>query len=162
MEADFNFHNKLIFGGLMLDAVRSNSLIPLEQYSEQQSTAEEGSFDKFLQGDISQQKRLAMSIMSTDVVNCYDGIHHAIMTLLFLCIGIRTGAVSAMLLSIQLMKFFLHKGGENQHGLLVVTSFGFFMVCAKEMEPLQQHGSLSAQFLSECINLLALDQKWDL
>jgi len=46
MEADFNFHNKLIFGRRMLDAARSNGIIPPEQYSEQQSTAEDGSFDK--------------------------------------------------------------------------------------------------------------------
>jgi len=54
MEADFNFHNKLVFGSRMLTAARTNGLIlPPEQYSEQQSTAEDVSFDKVLQGDIS-------------------------------------------------------------------------------------------------------------
>ena len=39
MEADFNFHNKLIFGKRMLQVARAEGLIPDEQYSEQQSTA---------------------------------------------------------------------------------------------------------------------------
>ena len=55
MEADFNFHNKLIFGRRMLDAARSYGIIPPEQYSEQQSTAKDGSFDKVLQGHILRQ-----------------------------------------------------------------------------------------------------------
>ena len=55
MEADFNFHNKLLFGSRMLDTARANVLIPAEQYSETQSTADDGSFDKVLQGDISHQ-----------------------------------------------------------------------------------------------------------
>ena len=53
MEADFNFHNKLIFRKRMLDQARSNGTIPAEQYSEKQSTSEDGSYDKILQSDIS-------------------------------------------------------------------------------------------------------------
>ena len=48
MEADFNFHNKLIFGKRMLDQARANGIIPPEQYSEQQTAAEDGSFNKIL------------------------------------------------------------------------------------------------------------------
>ena len=53
MEADFNFHNNFIFGKRMLELARSNNIIPGEQFSEQQSTAEDGSWDKILQADIS-------------------------------------------------------------------------------------------------------------
>ena len=53
MEADFNFHNKLIFGKRMVDAARAEGLIPAEQYATQQSTAEDGSFDKILESNIS-------------------------------------------------------------------------------------------------------------
>ena len=114
MEADFNFHNKLIFGSRMLDTARANGLIPAEQYSEKQSTADDGSFDKVLQGDISRQRRLPMSIISADAANCYDRVHHALMALLFLCIGVQVGSIAAMLSSIQLMKFFLRTGwGES-------------------------------------------------
>ena len=114
MEADFNMHNKLIFGKRMLDQARANGIIPGKQYSEQQSTAEDGSWDKILQSDISRQFRLAMGIISADAANCYDRINHVIMALLFLAIGVPTGAIAAMLMSIQLMKFYLRAGwGES-------------------------------------------------
>ena len=35
MEADFNFHNKLIFGKRTLDQAWANGIIPPEQYSQQ-------------------------------------------------------------------------------------------------------------------------------
>ena len=57
LDADFNFHNKLIFGSRMLDTARANGLIPAEQYSEKQATAEDGTFDKILQADISWQQQ---------------------------------------------------------------------------------------------------------
>jgi len=113
MEADFNFHNNLVLGSRMLAATRSNGLIPPEQNSEQQSTAEDGSFDKVLQGDISWQRRLPMSIILADAANCYDRIHHAIMTIIFFRIGMQTGAITAMLRPIQLMEFFLRTGWEE-------------------------------------------------
>ena len=87
MEADFNFHNRLIFGSHILDTARANCLIPAEQYSEKQSTVDDGSFDKILQGGISRQRRLPMPIISANAANCYDGVHHALMALLFLYIG---------------------------------------------------------------------------
>ena len=114
MEADFNFHNKLIFGKRMLDHARENGVIPPEQYSEKQTTAEDGTFDKILQADISRQQRQRMCIISADAANCYDRIHHAIMALMFLCLGVREGSTVAMLRSIQLMKFYLRTGwGES-------------------------------------------------
>ena len=89
-------------------------MIPSEQYSDKQNTAEDGSFDKILQGDISRQKCMSMSIISADTANCYDRVHHTIMALVFLSLGVRTGAIKAMLQSIQLMKFFLRTGwGES-------------------------------------------------
>ena len=115
MEADFNFHNKLIFGKRMLDHARAQGIIPGEQFSEKQSTAEDGSWDKILQADISRQFRLPMCITSADAANCYDRIHHAIMALVYLALGVPVGSIVAMLLTIQLMKFFLRTGwGESQ------------------------------------------------
>ena len=72
MEADFNFHNKLIFGRRMLNAARSNGIIRPGQYSEQQSTAEDSSFDKVHQSNILCQRHLAILIVSADAVNCYN------------------------------------------------------------------------------------------
>ena len=97
MEADFNFHNKLIFGKRMVDAARSGGIIPAEQYADKQSTADGGSFDKILESDISRQKKLPLCIISTDTANCYDIVHHTILALLFLALGVDTGAIIAML-----------------------------------------------------------------
>ena len=41
MEADFNFHNKLIFGTRMLNLARKHGLVPDEIYSEKGQTAED-------------------------------------------------------------------------------------------------------------------------
>ena len=114
MEADFNMHNKLYFGKRMLDRARDQGIIPGEQYSDKQSTADDGTFDKILQSDIGRQRRLPFAIISADAANCYDRINHAIMALLFLALGVQTGTIRSMLRSIQLMKFFLRTGwGES-------------------------------------------------
>ena len=40
MEADFNFHNRLIFGDSMMKQARENGLVPEEIYSEKGKTGE--------------------------------------------------------------------------------------------------------------------------
>ena len=46
MEADFNMHNKLIFGKRMSDAARSEGIVHPEHCSDKQSTAKDGTFEK--------------------------------------------------------------------------------------------------------------------
>ena len=41
MEADFNFHNRLIFGKRMMDLARRHEMLPEEIYSEKERTAED-------------------------------------------------------------------------------------------------------------------------
>ena len=41
MEADFNFHNRLIFGDRMMKLARDNGMVPEEIYSEKGKTAED-------------------------------------------------------------------------------------------------------------------------
>ena len=48
-----------------------------------------------------------MCITSADAANCYDRINHAIIALMYLTLGVPVGSIIAMLLTIQLMKFFL-------------------------------------------------------
>ena len=118
MEADFNFHNKLTFGKRMVDATRSAGVIPAEQYADKQSTPDDGSFDKILESDISRQKKLPLCIISTNAVNCYNRVHHTILTLLFLALGVHTGTISAMLRSMQMMIFFLRTGWGESKGFI--------------------------------------------
>ena len=41
MEADFNYHNRLIFGDRMMKLTRKNGLMPREVYSEKGKTPED-------------------------------------------------------------------------------------------------------------------------
>ncbi len=53
--------------------------------------------------------------MLTGITNFYDHIHHTIIILIILCIGIQSGAIAAMFYSIQMIKLFLRTGfGESR------------------------------------------------
>ena len=47
MEADFNFHNRLIFGNRMMKLARENGLVPEEVYSEKGKRRRMPFFNKF-------------------------------------------------------------------------------------------------------------------
>ena len=69
MEADFNMHNRIIFGSRMIEAVRKQGLIPEETFSSAGTTAEDGSFQKQLVYDISRQSRTACTNTSNDAAS---------------------------------------------------------------------------------------------
>ena len=55
MEADFNFANKMIYGGRMLDNVEKYNLMPEEIFSERNRMADDGNLAKVLFYDIVRQ-----------------------------------------------------------------------------------------------------------
>ena len=61
MEADFNFHNKLIFGNQMLDLARKHGLVPEEVFSKKRQTTEDAVIHQVLAYDIARQKRAPVS-----------------------------------------------------------------------------------------------------
>ena len=94
-------------------------MIPDEHFSDKGKTAEDGKFSKFMVCDLSRQRRQKMGSNSADAGNCYDRIHHAIIALVFLALGVPTGAITSMLCSIQLMHFFLRTGwGESDSSIV--------------------------------------------
>jgi len=107
MEADFNAMNKEVYGIRMLDNARPFKLIPEEIFSEQNRTADDGVLVKTLFYDIARQPRTPAAIASVDTSNCYNQIVHAMASLIFQSAGVKNTAVSAMLETIQEMKFFL-------------------------------------------------------
>ena len=118
MEDNFNMHNKIIFGKRMLDSARAGGMIPDEHFSDKGKPAEDGKFSNVLVCDLSRQRRQKMGSISADAGNCYDRIHHAIMALVFLALGVPSGAITSMLPSIQLMQFFLRTGwGESESSI---------------------------------------------
>ena len=107
MEADFNMHNRLVFGNRMMDIARANNLIPDEQFAERESDGQDGAFLKRLMADFSRIMKVAMGIVSADAANCYDRVAHPFASLVFQSFGVFITCIMAMLGSIQRMKFFL-------------------------------------------------------
>ena len=107
MEADSNTMNKEVYGIRMLDNARKYKLIPEEIFSKQNRTADDGGLVKMLFYDIPRQTRSPAAIASVDASNCYDRIVHAMASLIFQSFGVESAAVSAMLETIQELKFFL-------------------------------------------------------
>jgi hypothetical protein len=85
---------------------REHNLIPQEQYAERESEASDGGWLKRLFADISRQSRIPIGIVSADAESCYDRIAHVFASLVFQAVGVSVSAVTAMLASIQQMKFF--------------------------------------------------------
>jgi len=110
MEADFNAMNKEVYGIWMMDNARRYKLIPEEIFSEQNRTADDGGLAKTFLYDIACQTHTPAAIASVDAFNCYDRMEHAMASLIFLSFGVESTAVSAMLETIQKMKFFLRTG----------------------------------------------------
>ena len=88
MEAEFNFANKNIYGGRMLDNVRKYNLVPEEVFSERKRMTDNGTLAKVLFYDIVSQLRVSAGISSVNAENCYDSIAHAIESLVFQAFGV--------------------------------------------------------------------------
>ena len=77
MEADFNFHNRIIFAKMMLDNARAHDLIPTEIYSEKGRTAEDALLHQVLIYNMARQRKLPLFMASIDEAQCYKRIGHA-------------------------------------------------------------------------------------
>ena len=110
MEADYNFHNKWLFGYKAMNVLLENGYIPEEQFSQRESTAEDAKMDTRLTMDLSRQRRQPMGSVSADAANCYDRINHIIMAFLLFAVTGWSGAIATLLAPIQKMKFFQRTG----------------------------------------------------
>jgi hypothetical protein len=72
VEADFNAMNKEVYGVCMLDEARKYKLIPEENFSEKNRTADDGGLAKTLFYDIFWQTQLPVAIASINPSNCCD------------------------------------------------------------------------------------------
>ena len=114
MEADFNFHNKLIFGNCMMKPAREHGLVPEEIYSEKGKTPEDAILQQVLVYDIARQLRRPLMVASVDAAQCYDRIAHAIAALTLRAFKVPQSSASSMLEPIQNMEYYLRTGfGES-------------------------------------------------
>ena len=66
IKADFNFHNKLIFGQRMMDLARQHGMVPEEIYSEKGKTSEDAILHQVLIYDLARQLCLPLPVASVD------------------------------------------------------------------------------------------------
>ena len=115
MEADFNFHNRLVFGDHMMKLVRENGLVPEEIYSEKWKTAEDAILQQVLLFDIVRQLRRPLLVAYVDAAQCYDRIAHATAALTLQAYKVRQTSVASMLTPIKLSEYYLRTGfGESK------------------------------------------------
>ena len=107
MEADFNHSNKEIFCYRMPENARNHVLMPDENFSKCNRTADDGALAKVLFLVTVCQTRLSAGLASVDAANCYDSVAHAIASLVFQASGVPEEAVQSMLSTIEEMKYFL-------------------------------------------------------
>ena len=113
-EADSNMFNRFVFADRAMALAREHNMIPTEQYAERQSEAADGNWSKRLIADISRQGKTPIGIVSADAESCYDRVAHVFASLVFQAFGVGITAITAMLASIQHMRFYLRTGlGES-------------------------------------------------
>ena len=115
LEADFNCHNRLIFGSRMLRIARDNKLVPEEIYSAKGKTAEDAILHQVLVYDLARQWKRPIVVSSVDASQCYDRIAHAPAALVMRAFKVAASSVVAMLRPIQRMRYYLRTGhGESK------------------------------------------------
>lgn len=124
IEADANMFNRFIFADRAMAMAREHNLIPQEQYAERESEASDGGWLKRLFADISRQSKIPIGIVSADAESCYDRIAHVFASLVFQSVGVSVSAVTAMLSSIQQMKFYLRTGLGESAGYMTAAMGG--------------------------------------
>ena len=81
IEADFNFHNKLIFGKRMMDLARRHGIVPEKIYSKEGRMVEDAVLHQVLAYDIARQKQDPLIVALIDAAQCYNRIAHSIAAL---------------------------------------------------------------------------------
>jgi hypothetical protein len=109
-EADLNWFMKFIFNDGALTALKSINYLPEEHYSQKGSTAEDACFDKTLTFDISRQTHTPMAILSVDAAQCYDRVHHGLMSLTWLALVQNIPVIKILLSCLGDMKIYTRTG----------------------------------------------------
>ena len=143
IEADFNFHNKLILVQRMMELARQHGMVPEEVYSEEGKTAEDAILHQVLIYDLARQLQRPLLVSLVDASQCYDRIAHAMAALTLRAYKVHQSSVLAMLHPIQTWNIVCVQASGN----LKPSSEGKERTCkapAKATEVLRQLGSKSA------------------
>ena len=100
MEADFNCHNRLIFGDRMMKLARAHGLVPEEIYNNKGKTNKDAILQQVLLYDIAHQLQRPLLVVLVDAVQCYVRIAHATATLALRAYKVKQSLVMSMLVPI--------------------------------------------------------------
>ena len=81
MEADFNCHNRLIFGDRIMKLAQENGLVPEKFYSEKGKTPEVATLQQVLVYNIALQLRRPLLVTSVNAAQYCENISHAVASL---------------------------------------------------------------------------------
>ena len=109
-EADLNWFMKFIFNDIALTKLEETGLLPEEHYSNKGSTSEDACFEKTLTFDISRQSRTPMATISVNAAQCYDRVHPALMSLVWLALTNHPHSVILLLHVLPHMKIYTRTG----------------------------------------------------
>ena len=108
MEANFNFPNELFFGWHMLQWAESQNQIPRDSGGSWNGhQAINCAINWVLTLDAFWQKWISGAVTSMDADTCYDCMAHSMISLCLQCLALAVEVITSLLLTIQLMKFFL-------------------------------------------------------
>ena len=109
LEGDFNWANKLFIGKHMMDWAETNEPnLPSETYGGQKHfQAIDMSISHCVTLNLFCQKCLTGAIASIDASNCFNRLAHNVTSIACQCLGIQIETLTCLLVTIQLMNFFL-------------------------------------------------------
>ena len=148
MEADFNYANKEIFGRRMMWFAEDHNMLPDEAYgSRKNREAIDLALNRRLMTDYCRQMRISAAIAAADLADCYDRIAHSTASLGCQRMGVPVNVIRYMLLTIQLMTFFLRTG----HGDSTTSYGGAYNACGVPFQGIcQGNGGGPATFQGTC------------
>ena len=81
MEAELNYHSRLIFRRRMMDLTQQHDMIPEEIFSEKGKAAEDAILQQVLIYDIVRQLKRPLAVASVDAAQRYARVSHAMKAL---------------------------------------------------------------------------------
>ncbi len=114
LEADFNWHNKLIYARRMMSSTLDEDLISLECFAKKGSKCVNTVMTKIMYCDESRTHHHPMIVLGNDFADCYDRVALPVASVALQSLGILIEAVQVLLLTMQTMQYFLRtRFGES-------------------------------------------------
>ena len=126
-EADFNWIQKIIFSGRMANMAVTSRLIAQYQYAAPGKDGNKGTLLELFHNNIHDTMHIPLAIVSADLDQCYDAVHHSVSALGVQSFGVPQLVVNMMLACIQSMALWIRTGYSVSETPLQGTSGNPFL-----------------------------------